>query len=86
MMRDGVDPHLAWCELTDDAATLAAQPAPTVIHFARFEQPFLRVLAGGDPLPDNTGCLAHTRANGLAEFSGQVCVAGRLGSRLCPPK
>ena len=27
----------------------ARQPAPTVIHFARFEQPFLRALAGGTP-------------------------------------
>src|SRR5262245_32014140 len=49
MMRDGVDPHLAWRELADDAARLAAQPAPTVIHFARFERPFLRTLAGGEP-------------------------------------
>jgi DNA polymerase-3 subunit epsilon len=49
MMRDGVDPHLAWRELADDAARLTAQPAPTVIHFARFEQPFLRTLAGGEP-------------------------------------
>jgi DNA polymerase-3 subunit epsilon len=48
-MRDGVDPHLAWRELADDAAKLTAQPAPTVIHFARFEQPFLRTLAGGEP-------------------------------------
>jgi len=49
MMRDGVDPHLAWGELAGDAAKLTAQPAPTVIHFARFEQPFLRTLAGGEP-------------------------------------
>jgi DNA polymerase-3 subunit epsilon len=49
MMRDGVDAHLAWRELTDDAARLTLQPAPTVIHFARFEQPFLRTLAGGEP-------------------------------------
>ena len=49
MMRDGVDPELAWRELVDDAARLAPQPAPTVIHFARFEQPFLRNLAGGEP-------------------------------------
>ena len=48
MMRDGVDPHRAWRELAEDARRLAAQPAPTVIHFARFEQPFLRTLAGGD--------------------------------------
>ena len=49
MLRDGVDPELAWRELVDDAARLAPQPAPTVIHFARFEQPFLRNLAGGEP-------------------------------------
>jgi DNA polymerase-3 subunit epsilon len=49
MMRDGVDPHLAWRQLADTAARLKAQPAPTVIHFARFEQPFLRTLAGGEP-------------------------------------
>src|SRR5262245_49955005 len=45
MMQDGVDPERAWRELIDDAARLTAQPAPTVIHFARFEQPFLRTLA-----------------------------------------
>ena len=49
VMRDGVDPHLAWRELADAAAGLKAQPAPTVIHFARFEQPFLRTLAGAEP-------------------------------------
>jgi DNA polymerase-3 subunit epsilon len=47
MSRDGVDAHVAWQELSNEAATLACQPAPTVIHFARFEQPFLRALAGG---------------------------------------
>ena len=47
MAQDGVDAHVAWRELSDEAATLARQPAPTVIHFARFEQPFLRALAGG---------------------------------------
>src|SRR5262245_44189160 len=46
MSQDGVDAHLAWRELSNEAATLARQPAPTVIHFARFEQPFLRALAG----------------------------------------
>jgi DNA polymerase-3 subunit epsilon len=47
MMREGVDPQFAWRDLAADAAMLMAQPAPTVIHFARFEQPFLRALAGG---------------------------------------
>ena len=49
MSQDGVDAHVAWRELSDEAAALAHQPAPTVIHFARFEQPFLRALAGGAP-------------------------------------
>src|ERR671924_1861077 len=47
MMRSAVDGRHAWSELSDQAASLTQQPAPTVIHFARFEQPFLRTLAGG---------------------------------------
>src|SRR5262245_48342588 len=47
MSQGGVDAHAAWRELSDEAAALPRQPAPTVIHFARFEQPFLRALAGG---------------------------------------
>jgi DNA polymerase III subunit epsilon len=49
MAQDGVDAHVAWRELSNEAAALARQPAPTVIHFARFEQPFLRALARGTP-------------------------------------
>jgi DNA polymerase-3 subunit epsilon len=47
MIRDGADASLVWRELADDATRLTSQPAPTVIHFARFEQPFLQTLAGG---------------------------------------
>jgi DNA polymerase-3 subunit epsilon len=47
MMREGVDAQLAWRELSAEAATLAQQPAPTIIHFSRFEEPFLSGLAGG---------------------------------------
>jgi DNA polymerase-3 subunit epsilon len=47
MMRAAVDRQLAWRALADQAATLTQQPAPTVIHFARFEQPFLRTLGAG---------------------------------------
>jgi DNA polymerase-3 subunit epsilon len=47
MMRSAVDGRCAWRELTDQAARLTRQPAPTVIHFARFEQAFLRTLAAG---------------------------------------
>ena len=57
MSQDGVEAHVAWRELSNEAATLARQPAPTVIHFARFERPFLRALAGG-PLPLDMS--AHT--------------------------
>src|SRR5262245_22220720 len=46
MTQDGVEAHVAWRELSNEAARFARQPAPTVIHFARFEQPFLRALAG----------------------------------------
>jgi DNA polymerase-3 subunit epsilon len=47
MMRSAVDGRHAWSELSDQAASLTQQPAPTVIHFAQFEQPFLRTLAAG---------------------------------------
>jgi len=49
MMREGVDARIAWQELSAQATTFAQQPAPTVIHFARFERPFLRMLAGDSP-------------------------------------
>ena len=47
MLRTAVDGQSVWRELSDQAASLTPQPAPTVIHFARFEQPFLRTLAAG---------------------------------------
>ncbi len=47
MMRKGVEAQAAWRQLSDHASILAQQPAPTVIHFARFELPFLSALAGG---------------------------------------
>jgi DNA polymerase III subunit epsilon len=49
MVRAGADADVVWRQLADVAAGLTPQPAPTVIHFARFEQPFLRILAGGEP-------------------------------------
>jgi DNA polymerase-3 subunit epsilon len=55
MMHAAVDAQFAWRALSDDAAGLAQQPTPTVIHFARFEQPFLRTLAGGT-LPLDVVC------------------------------
>src|SRR6476469_2174066 len=46
MMRSAVDGRCAWRQLTDQAASITPL-VPTVIHFARFEQPFLRTLAAG---------------------------------------
>jgi DNA polymerase-3 subunit epsilon len=47
MMRSAVDGRHVWRKLSEQAANLTQQPAPTVIHFAQFEQPFLRTLAAG---------------------------------------
>jgi DNA polymerase-3 subunit epsilon len=55
MMGSAVDAREAWRELSDQAASLTQQPAPTIIHFARFEQPFLRTLAG-DVFPLDVVC------------------------------
>ncbi len=49
LMRSGVEACEAWQLLAAAAAALTPQPPPTVIHFARFEQPFLSRLAGGVP-------------------------------------
>jgi DNA polymerase III subunit epsilon len=49
MLCDAVEASAAWRELIDTAAALTPQPAPTLIHFARFEQPFLHSLAAAVP-------------------------------------
>jgi DNA polymerase-3 subunit epsilon len=80
MVRDGADPCLVWRELADDAARLALQPAPTVIHFARFEQPFLRILAGGEP-PLDIVCTHDIARRLFSELPrrGLRALAGYLG-------
>jgi DNA polymerase III epsilon subunit-like protein len=91
MMRSAVDERCAWRELAGQAARLAQQPAPTVIHFARFEQPFLRRLAGGvfpldvlctrdiarHLLPDLPGCSLRA----LAGYFGRAVGALRRSAR-----
>jgi DNA polymerase-3 subunit epsilon len=49
MLAEGVEPSAAWRGLAAAASALTLQPPPTVIHFVRFEQPFLHRLAGGAP-------------------------------------
>ena len=67
MLRAGVDARLAWRELSAQAASLMQQPAPTVIHFARFEEPFLHRLAGGVP-PLDLVCTHHIARRLLPEL------------------
>jgi DNA polymerase-3 subunit epsilon len=45
MLDSAVTPEVAWEDLTAEAATFSRHPTPTVIHFARFERPFLAALA-----------------------------------------
>ena len=60
MLGDAVPVQNAWHALTEHAATLTPQPAPTVIHFAPFETPFLHGLVAGplfgDVLPLDIVC------------------------------
>ena len=49
MARAGVGAPTAWRALEAAAAELGQQPAPAIVHYARFETPFLRALAGGAP-------------------------------------
>jgi DNA polymerase-3 subunit epsilon len=85
MVRDGIDPHLAWRELADDAAKLTAQPAPTVSHFARFERPFLRALACGEP-PLDIVCTHEIACRLFPDLPRRSlrALVGYLGGRLGP--
>jgi DNA polymerase-3 subunit epsilon len=48
--RAGIEVHDAFGELAADAASLGNGRTPTVIHFARFEEPFIRSFGGDLPL------------------------------------
>lgn len=70
-LAEAVPEQQAWAALHDDALRLAARSssarAPTLIHFARFELPFLRDLharLGAGELPLDVRCL-HTIATRL---------------------
>jgi DNA polymerase-3 subunit epsilon len=58
-LDDALAPADAWALLLRDAGPA---PAPTVIHWARFELPFLRKLHGDAPFPLDARCL-----HGIAE-------------------
>ena len=81
MAQDGIGAHVAWRELSNEAARLARQPAPTVIHFARFEQPFLSALAGGT-LPLDKRLIAAAAPVALRLGVGPALDESRLASAL----
>ena len=85
MAQDGIEAHVAWRELFHDAAALSRQPAPTIIHFARFEQPFLRALAGGAP-PLDIVCTHEIARRLLPDLPrcGVRAVAGYFGRAVGP--
>src|SRR5688572_10430758 len=87
MMRSAVDGRGAWRELTDQAASLTPQPAPTVIHFARFEEPFLRTLAAG-VFPLDVLCTRDVARRLLPDLPrcGLRALAGYFGRAVGAPR
>ncbi len=85
MLRGAIDQQAAWRSLAVAAATITPQPAPTVIHFARFEQPFLDHLAGGAP-PLDVVCTHAIAARLLPELPRRSlrALAGYFGRSVGP--
>ena len=85
MAKDGVEAEAAWRDLTSEAARIPMQPAPTVIHFARFEQPFLRALAGST-LPLDIVCTHDIALRLLPDLPrrGMRALTGYFGRAVGP--
>ncbi len=76
MLEAGVEARDAWRELSEQASALAQRPAPTVVHFARFEQPFLCSLAAA---------FAEASAPGATcEFPLDIVCTHDIACRLLP--
>jgi DNA polymerase-3 subunit epsilon len=80
-----------WRDLLDDARRLGPAPAPAVVHFARFEEPFLRALhhdhgAPGASFPLEMVCSHRVAAALYPDLPrhGLRAVAGYLGHVLGP--
>jgi DNA polymerase-3 subunit epsilon len=86
MLREGVEPADAWRGLLDQAARLQQQPAPTVVHFARFERPFLQALAGDRPPPLDLVCTHDIAQRLLPDLPrrGLRALTGYFGRDLGP--
>jgi len=86
-IEDAIDEQRAWEKLRKDGASVAAERAsvPTVIHFARFELPFLRDLhvrlGEGDAFPFDPICVHAIAARLFPELPRRNirALAGYLG-------
>ncbi len=86
MLQEGVDDHTAWRELLEQASTLSQQRPPTVVHFARFEIPFLRTLAtAGEPSHGGEPSIGGAPLGGELPLDGQPPLGGDLPLDGQPP-
>jgi DNA polymerase-3 subunit epsilon len=85
----GTEPALAWQRLRHAAAQVAVPPVPTVIHFARFEEPHLRALHarhGRGPFPLDLVCTHAIACRLLPELPRRTlrALAGYFGAAVPP--
>lgn len=87
----GITPALAWERLRRAACAVAPAngPAPVVIHFARFEEPYLRALHerhGGGPFPLHLLCTHAVARRLLPELPRRTlrALAGYFGGAVPP--
>jgi len=81
----GIAPALVWQRLLEIAARTAAPPVPVVVHFARFEEPFLRALHerhGAGPFPFTLVCTHAIACRLLPELPRRTlrALAGYFGA------
>ena len=87
----GLAPETAWRLLLEAAARVAPPPVPLVVHFARFEEPFLRALHGrhgSGPFPFTLVCthaIARRLLPGLPRRTLRA-LAGYFGAAVPAPR
>lgn len=85
----GIEPALAWSGLLADAGEVGSPPVPAVVHFARFEEPFLRALHarhGAGPFPFELVCTHAIACRLLPELPRRTlrALAGYFGAGVPP--
>jgi DNA polymerase-3 subunit epsilon len=85
----GIAPAFAWQSLLRAAGRVAPPPVPAVVHFARFEEPFLRALHGrhgAGPFPLDLVCTHAIACRLLPELPRRTlrALAGYFGAAVPP--